>query len=274
MRLKSYIVDTTLRDGEQSAGIAFSKEDKVALALKMDEIGIYQIEAGIPALGESEKEALQEIMARKQHSIISAWSPLDQESIQAALDCHVDIVHISVPVSYAHIYSKLNKNKQWLRSKLTECVSFAKRDGQEITIGFEDASRADISFIISIATKLQEMGIKRIRYADTVGTMTPHGIREVIRSIRTYTDLEVEIHGHNDFGMAIANSLEAIKSGAKYVDCTFMGIGERAGNCDFLKFVKASEGIIDLGLEKKDIYDTQKEVFQVIKNHGRQLLRK
>ena len=104
MKLKSYIVDTTLRDGEQSAGIAFSKEDKVNLALKMDEIGVYQIEAGIPALGQSEKEAIEEIMARKKQAIISAWSMLDQEHIAAAIACKPDIVHISVPVSYVYTY--------------------------------------------------------------------------------------------------------------------------------------------------------------------------
>lgn len=269
MKLKSYIVDTTLRDGEQSAGIAFSKEEKVRLALRMDEIGIYQIEAGIPGLGESEKEAIQEIMERKKQAIISAWTRMDEREIQAALDCKPDIVHMSVPVSYVHIYSKLKKNKQWLKNRLVECIDYAKQGNSEITVGFEDASRADISFVIGIAIQLQEMGIKRIRYADTVGVMTPHGISDVIRNIRTYTDLEVEIHGHNDFGMAIANSLEAAKTGAKYVDCTFMGIGERAGNCDFLKFIKASEPVLDLGLDKVKVYTLQKEILQVIKSHGR-----
>lgn len=270
MKLKSYIVDTTLRDGEQSAGIAFSKEDKVNLALKMDEIGIYQIEAGIPALGDSEKEAIEEIMARKKQARIAAWSKLDKDHIAAALECKPDIVHISAPVSYAYIYSKLKKNKQWLKSKLVECVSYALEHGNEVTVGFEDASRADISFIISIAVQLQNMGIKRIRYADTVGVMTPHTISDVIKNIRAYTDLEIEMHVHNDFGMAVANSLEAAKSGAKYIDCTFMGIGERAGNCDFYKFMKASGELLDLGLDRKAVYDMQKIVLQMIKNHGRQ----
>lgn len=268
MKLKTHIVDTTLRDGEQSAGIAFSKEDKVKLALEMDEAGIYQIEAGIPALGSSEKEAIKEIMAKKKQAIIAAWSQLDKAHIAAALECQPDIIHISIPVSYVYIYSKLKKNKQWLRNQIVECVSFAKEHGKEITIGFEDASRADISFIISIAVQLQNMGIKRVRYADTVGVLAPHGINDVVKNIRTYTDLEVEMHVHNDFGMAVANSLEAAKSGAKYIDCTFMGIGERAGNCDFFKFMKASEEVLDLGLEKRAIYEVQKSVLQTIRKHA------
>lgn len=269
MKLKSYIVDTTLRDGEQSAGIAFNKEEKVKLALQMDGAGIYQIEAGIPALGASEQEAIKEIMSKKKQAIISTWSTLNKESIAAAIECNPDIVHISVPVSYVYIYSKLKKNKQWMRGQMLECVSYAKEQNQEVTIGFEDASRADISFIISLCVALQELGIKRIRYADTVGVMTPHTIRDVVANIRNYTNLEIEIHAHNDFGMAVANSLEAAKSGARFIDCTFMGIGERAGNCDFLKFVKASQEILDLGLDRRAIYEVKENVLQTIKGHGK-----
>lgn len=267
MKPKCHIVDTTLRDGEQSAGIAFSKEDKVNLALQMDEIGLYQIEVGIPALGISEQEAIQEIMARKKQAIISAWSNLEKESIKAALICKPDILHVSVPVSYAYVYSRLKKNKQWVRGQVIETVNYAKEYGQEITIGFEDASRADISFIISLCTLLQDMGVKRIRYADTVGVMTPHNIGQVIRNIKAYSNLEIEIHAHNDFGMAIANSLEAIKSGAQYVDCTFMGIGERAGNCDFLKFVKATDDLFELNLDKTQLCEVRDQVLQVIKGN-------
>lgn len=269
MKLKSYIVDTTLRDGEQSAGIAFNKEEKVNLALQMDGAGIYQIEAGIPALGKSEQDAIKEIMSKKKQAIISTWSTLDKESISAAIECKPDIIHISVPVSYAYIYSKLKKNKQWMKGQMIDCVTYAREQSQEVTIGFEDASRADISFIISLCVTLQELGIKRVRYADTVGVMTPHSIKDVVASIHSYTNLEIEIHAHNDFGMAVANSLEAAKSGAKFINCTFMGIGERAGNCDFLKFVKASEEILDLGLDKRAIAKVKENILQTIKEHGK-----
>ena len=110
---------------------------------------------------------------------------------------------------------------------------------------------------------------QRVRYADTVGILTPHSVKDVINNIRSYTHLEIEIHAHNDFGMAVANSLEAAKSGAKFIDCTFMGIGERAGNCDFLKFVKASEEILDLGLDKRAIMEVKESILQTIKGHGK-----
>ncbi len=270
MKLKAYIVDTTLRDGEQSAGIAFSKEDKVKLALKMDAIGIHQIEVGIPSLDASEGEAIKEIIRQKRRAIISAWSPMNIEDIKVALECKPDILHISAPVSYVHIYSKLKKNKRWLKGKLAECVAYAKERGQEVTVGFEDASRADISFVISVAMQLQSMGVKRIRYADTVGVLTPHHVTDIVNHIKHYTDLEIEMHVHNDFGMAIANSMEAVKAGARYIDCTFMGIGERAGNCDFFKFVKASDELIELGITKQAVYEMQKEVAEVLNNHTKQ----
>ncbi len=266
MKSKKYIVDTTLRDGEQSAGIAFNTKDKVKLAKLMDEIGIYQIEAGIPAIGKVEKEAIIKIMANRKNALISAWNRMNISDIQHSMECEPDIIHISAPVSYVQIYSKLRKNKQWLRHNLLDCVQYAIDKGYQVTVGFEDASRADISFIISLGVMLKEAGVSCIRYADTVGVLTPHNVSDVTKSISRYTDMDVEIHVHNDFGMAVANSLEAAKNGAKYIDCTFLGIGERAGNCDFVKFVKSSESIFDCGIDKKRALEVQKEVYHLIKD--------
>lgn len=270
MRLKTYIVDTTLRDGEQSAGIAFTKEEKIKLALMMDEIGVYQAEVGIPALGLSEQETIKEIMNQRKNIKIAAWSAMNERDIVQAAMCDPDIVHISVPVSYVHIYTVLKKNKQWLKTNLAQCISVGLEQAKEVTVGFEDASRADISFIVSLAMMLQDMGIKRIRYADTVGVLTPENVSQVVDQLRYYTDLEVELHVHNDFGMAVANSIAGAKKGARYVDCTLMGIGERAGNCDFLKFLKASQTVLDVGVSGKEVMLLQKELCQILKNHSRQ----
>ncbi|MDF2613432.1 MAG: isopropylmalate/homocitrate/citramalate synthase [Clostridia bacterium] len=266
MKNKKYIVDTTLRDGEQSAGIAFDEKDKVKLAKLMDEIGIYQIEAGIPAIGNVEKRALLKIMENRKNALISAWNRMNVEDIKHSIECSPDIIHISAPVSYVQIYSKLRKNKQWLRNSLMECVYYALDKGYKVTVGFEDASRADISFIVSLGVMLKEMGVSHIRYADTVGVLTPHNIADVTRTIIRLTEMDVEIHGHNDFGMAVANSLEAAKNGAKYIDCTFLGIGERAGNCDFIKFIKSSDSILDCGISKKEALEVQKEVYSLLKS--------
>lgn len=266
MKSRKYIVDTTLRDGEQSAGIAFTPEDKIRMAKMMDEIGIYQIEAGIPAIGKVEKEAILKIMENKKNAVISAWNRMNISDIKHSIECRPDIIHISAPVSYVQIYSKLRKNKQWLRNNLVECVEYARSRDYTVTVGFEDASRADISFIISLCMILKEMGVSHIRYADTVGVLTPHNVSDVTKSIIRYAELDVEIHVHNDFGMAVANSIEAAKNGAKYIDCTFLGIGERAGNCDFIKFIKASDSVLDCGISKKAALEVQKEIYNIIKN--------
>lgn len=246
MKAEKYIVDTTLRDGEQTPGYAFNKAQKVKLAQLMDNGGISQIEAGIPAMGNYEKETICEIMSQRKSALISTWNRMNRDDINNSFDCHPDIIHISAPISYIHIYSKLKKNKTWLKKTLQECVFMAKNKGYEVTVGFEDASRADITFIISMANLLSDMGVKSIRFADTVGVLTPSRTHQCIREIIDNVDIPVGIHAHNDLGMACANSLTAAKAGAMYIDTTISGIGERAGNCDLNQFVAAAGQIFDI----------------------------
>jgi len=240
-----YIVDTTLRDGEQSAGKAFSIDEKVEIAKYMDENNIYQIEAGIPVMGDLEKECIKRILAGRKKSLISTWNRMNKKDIQQSIDCKPDIIHISVPTSDIQIYSNLGKDKNWVEENLRECVHFAKDKGYEVTIGFEDASRADINYLINLCEIVKTMDVERIRYADTVGILTPTIVKEAIKNIIDSTGIEIEIHAHNDFGMAIPISLEAVKSGAKYVDCTLDGIGERAGNCNLQEFIRISDEFLN-----------------------------
>lgn len=232
------IVDTTLRDGEQRAGITYSIEEKIAIAKKLDRLKVYQIEAGIPAMGGDEKESIFKIKELGLKSKISAWNRLNIADIQHSLDCGVDIVHIAVPVSDIQIYTKLNKDKDWVVSNVKRCLTYVQERGFEVTVGLEDASRAHMDFIMELCSHCVNLGVDRIRYADTVGILTPDTTEKAIREIKSAYDLDIEIHAHNDFGMAVANSIMAIKSGALYVDCTLKGIGERAGNCDYYKFIE------------------------------------
>jgi len=241
MKRFKHIVDTTLRDGEQSPGFAFSKEQKLNIANMLDDAMVFQIEAGIPALGSYEKDTLCEIVDNKKNSKISVWNRLNVNDINHSFDCNPDIIHISVPVSYAQIYTKLHKNKAWIIKNLTICVELALSHGYEVTVGFEDASRADTTFLVALSTLLKEMGVTRIRFADTVGVLTPTRTFKSISDLISYTGIEVEMHAHNDLGMAVANSIVAVKAGANYIDTTILGIGERAGNCDMQKFIYASE---------------------------------
>lgn len=250
------IVDTTLRDGEQSAGRAFSIDEKVEIAKYMDESNIYQIEAGIPAMGDLEKECIKRILSVRKNSLISAWNRMNKNDILNSMDCRPDIIHISVPASDIQIYSNLNKDKAWVEENLRECVYFARDNGYEVTIGFEDASRANTEYIIRLCKIVQSMGVKRIRYADTVGILIPSLVKKSIKEIIDSTNIEVEIHAHNDFGMAVPISLEAVKSGAKYVDCTLNGIGERAGNCNLQEFVRISEAYLGTIKKNKNLLKT------------------
>lgn len=243
MNREVYIVDTTLRDGEQAAGKAFSTEKKVRIAKYLDLNGIYQIEAGTPAMGSLEKNCIIQIVDEMKNAFVSTWNRLNKQDIEHSMDCKPDIIHISVPTSDIQIYSNLKKDKGWIESNLRDCIFYAKDKGYEVTIGFEDASRADINYLIHLSDLLLKLDVHRVRYADTVGILSPSTTKKAITTLIKNTGIEVEIHAHNDFGMATAISIEGVKSGAKYVNCTLDGIGERAGNCNMQEFIKATAGV-------------------------------
>jgi len=266
MREVRYIVDTTLRDGEQSPGIALGPDDKVKIARLLDELGVYEIEAGIPVLSEAEEEGICRILENKKRAKISVWSRMNVDDVKRSINCRPDIIHIGTPVSYIQIYSKLRKNKSWVIKNVLECVDIAKNQGVDVTVGFEDASRADIGFILSLAKELKKVGVNVIRIADTVGILTPSRTRELIKTLVSYTDMAIELHIHNDLGMAVANSLIGALAGAKFIDCTLFGIGERTGNCNLYDFAHAADTIFDLGMSKKQIRQIEKELYDIFES--------
>ena len=237
------IVDTTLRDGEQKPGVELGMKDKIEIIKLIDKTSIYQIEAGIPAMGGDEKKTIERIMELNLKSKIFTWNRMNIGDIQHSIDCKVDIIHISVPTSEIQIKSKLGKDKTWVIESMRSSIYFAKNKGFELVVGFEDASRTDTNFLIELAALAKKEGVNRIRYADTVGILYPERIYTEVKKIKAAVDIEVGIHAHNDFGMALANSMAAVKGGAACVDCTFGGIGERAGNCDYFKFLKLCESM-------------------------------
>lgn len=264
MKPVKYIVDTTMRDGEQSPGIAMSKEQKLLIAKILDNAGVYQIEAGIPAVNSYEIDTIRAIVENKKNSKISVWNRLVLEDIKKSIHCHPDIIHISTPVSYVLIYSKLNKNKNWVMKNLSACVEYASARGYAVTVGFEDASRADITFMASLASQLKEMGVSRIRFADTVGILSPSRTYQAVKEIIDYSGIEVELHAHNDLGMAVANTILGAQAGANYLDTTILGLGERAGNCDFLKLIQAAHNIMDFNLSKPEAKKVQDEIAEIL----------
>lgn len=261
------IVDTTLRDGEQKAGLALRVSDKVYIARLLDSLGIFQIEAGTPAMGGDEKKSIKRIMELGLKARVSAWNRMNTGDIKQSMDCGVDIIHISVPSSDIQIKTKLNKDRNWVIDNMRECILHAMDKGFEVTIGLEDASRADFKFMMRIIAVAFLEGVKRVRYADTVGVLHRQRAYKAVLDIKEELNIEIEMHAHNDFGMAISNSFSAARAGAKYIDCTVGGIGERAGNCDFLNFMSAGRKNYGLfgGFDLDYARSVQKEIMSIIK---------
>ena len=224
------IVDTTLRDGEQTAGVVFSNYEKIAISQMLSDLGINQIEVGIPAMGGDEKEAIKSICKRNLKSSIMAWNRAVISDIENSIDCGVDSVAISISVSDIHIQNKLKTSREWVLENMVKSVEYAKRNGLYVSVNGEDASRANDDFLIEFIEVAKQAGADRFRYCDTVGVMDPFSIKDKISKIYNKTKFDIEMHTHNDFGLATANAIAGIIGGANYVGVTVNGLGERAGN--------------------------------------------
>lgn len=233
------IVDTTLRDGEQTAGIVFTNKEKLEIARLLDEAGVYQIEAGVPAMGGDEKEAIKQIVKANLKASIIVWCRATTSDIDEAIDCGVDAVCVSVPVSDIHIEKKLGKTRSWVIDTISRTINYAKSNNLYVSANAEDASRADKDFLVEFARTAKKEGANRMRFCDTVGILGPAQTYEMIRFLLEEVGLAVEVHTHNDFGMATANALCGLRAGAEYVSTTVNGLGERAGNAALEEVVMA-----------------------------------
>ena len=245
------IVDTTLRDGEQTAGVVFSKAEKIQIARMLDEIGVHQIEAGIPVMGGDEAEAIKAITKLGLKASIIGWNRAVISDVEASLRCGVDAVAISISTSDIHIQYKLQKTREWVLENMAKATEFAKKEGVYVSVNAEDASRTDMDFLVQFATVAKQAGADRLRYCDTVGIMDPFKMYETIKTLKERVDIPIEMHTHNDFGMATANTLAGIKAGAEFAGVTVNGLGERAGNAALEEVVMALKYLwnIDLGIK-------------------------
>lgn len=234
-----YVVDTTLRDGEQTAGVVFANEEKLAIATMLSDLGVDQLEVGIPTMGGDEKNAIKSIVKRNLKSSIMAWNRAVISDIQESIDCGVDAVAISISVSDIHIKNKLKTSREWVLENMVKSVEYAKKNGLYVSVNGEDASRADREFLIKFMKAAKEVGADRFRYCDTVGVMGPFQIEEEIKCLHDNAKLDIEMHTHNDFGMATANAIAGLRGAANHVGVTVNGLGERAGNAALEEVVMA-----------------------------------
>ena len=209
-----YINDTTLRDGEQTAGVAFSLEDKVAIAIFLDAIGVQELEVGIPAMGRDEAKAIRAISNLGLNANILGWNRAVLSDIQASIHCGLKRIHISVPVSDIQIQVKFQGQWAKMFERLRDAITFARDHGLEVSVGGEDSSRADPTFLLDVVQFAQEWGAFRFRFCDTVGILDPFTTFEKVQKLVESVDIPVEMHTHNDFGLATANAFFVILSGS------------------------------------------------------------
>lgn len=227
------IIDTTLREGEQSAHVYFNLTEKLHIIGLLNKVGVDEIEAGVAVMNPETRELFRQVRDWNLSPRLSLWCRCQASDLYETLRLSPDILSMSISVSDIHIEKKLGKDRSWVLARVSDSIRQAKDTAQStcyLSLGLEDASRAEPAFVEEVCSLAQEEGINRIRFADTVGIMDPMTIMSTVTRLRSLLKVDFGVHTHNDFGMATANAISALAAGADFIDVTVNGLGERAGN--------------------------------------------
>ena len=259
------IFDTTLRDGEQSPGVSLSPEKKLNIAKKLDELGVDAIETGFPVISEGEKEGVKLIVAEGLNAELCGLARTNKKDIDAAVDCGLNYIHTFIATSDIHLEYKLKMTRDEALEKAIEAVEYGKSRGLQVEFSAEDATRTDREFLKKVFGSVASAGADRIDIPDTVGYSTPQYIGEITKDAIEVSKLPISVHCHNDFGLAVANAISGVQSGASCAHVTINGIGERAGNASLEEFVMALTSLQfekkwDTNINTKLIYETSRYI--------------
>lgn len=267
------IIDSTLREGLQAVGVSFSLADKVAMVGELVAIGIEEIELGIASPREAEVAALV-AAARLTHghrARLALWSRCRAEDIALAASLDLDVLSLSIPVTDRLLRSKLGCSRREALALIDRSVRQARNSFADVSLGLEDATRAEPEFLDAVVACVAQAGASRVRLADTVGLGSPGTVGRLVSRVRERSGLAVGFHGHNDFGMATANAVAALEAGASWIDATVLGLGERAGNARLEEVV--AYRALRQGMGKYDLVRLRALCHQVARAVGRQVAR-
>ncbi len=257
------VYDSTLRDGEQMPGVHFSQEQKVAIASKLDEVGVHQIEAGFPAVSPGELDSVKAISRLGLDADILCLARTLDDDIDAALACDVDMVLLFIATSELHMRYKLKTSPEAVIERAVHATEYAQSHGLSVSMSTEDSTRSDMALMLEIYRRCEDAGASRIGITDTLGCASPWAIARIVSEVRAHTKLPISAHLHNDFGLALPNALTALASGAGAIATTVGGVGERAGNVPLEQLVMALKTLYgkDIGVSTEGLTELGRLVF-------------
>jgi methanogen homocitrate synthase len=259
---KITVYDTTLRDGEQTPGVCLRTPEKLQIARKLDELGVHQIEAGFPIVSNEEKRSVRAIVNENLNADILVLSRTKKEDIDMAIDCDVDGIITFMGTSDLHLKHKFKKTREEILNICINSIEHAKDHGLFVAFSAEDATRTDIDFLKQIYKKAEKYGADRVHIADTVGAISPQAMAYLVRELKKDLKTEISLHCHNDFGMALSNSISGLLAGASAISTTVNGIGERAGNTSLEELVMTL--LLIYGVDLKFNIDIFYELSQLV----------